>query len=169
MSLPRGFSTPKATLQHFIPIAGLSIIHKSLECVDVLEYPARFLLDLPLTTLVTIDLPKAGGEFIWITCPFPSPRQVGSCPVFDRMEILSLIYAAEIERALPRDMVAWYWQKCETPDFILNDEIVLEGIEPGSAKTWNLVSILEWYEMSIISLQIVEPFGIARHSKAEAA
>src|SRR5262245_8453858 len=76
---------------------------------EVLGFPIRWLLDLPLPTSLMCSLPHEGGLVLLATgsaAPVPS-----AVPAFVGPEILALALAAEHDRGTPATMAAWVAKK----------------------------------------------------------
>jgi hypothetical protein len=128
--------------------------HRDLE--EILQFPARFLLDLPRKTILTLRHQTVEFPVIWTTFSVKKPRPADRTIVFDREELLALISASEAEKTRPKDLSIWCWLKQENPEFVLNEEIALCGVRVEKQRHWELRRLLNLFNLDLISLEIVD-------------
>jgi len=126
----------------------------SIDKEEVLDFRARFLLDLPLSTSLVLRVPGFTEQIIWTTRVLEQPRLPSERIWFDREEVRALISASESERAWPGDLRVWCWMKRENPDFLLNLETAHSGAQPTTERNWNVGQILDWLELELVSITL---------------
>ncbi|MBN1654810.1 MAG: hypothetical protein JXA30_13645 [Deltaproteobacteria bacterium] len=142
---------------------------RSSEKREVLDFPARLLIDLPLETTLVLRVPAVAEDVVWTTRTLEEPRKISKSIVFDREEVLALIVASEAERTWPRDLVDWCWMKRECPDFFIDMATALCGAKPSDDRCWKVERILEWLDVDLVSITVSERFETENQSVARAA
>jgi hypothetical protein len=141
--------------------------HGDLE--EVLQFPARFLLDLPLKTVLTLRHQSVEAMVFWTTFSVEKPRSADPPIIFDKDELLALISASEAEKTWPKDLTIWCWLKQENPDFKLDQEIALCRARPDKRQHWDLRRLLNWFNLDLVSIEIVDSFNGRGESVRRAA
>jgi hypothetical protein len=136
---------------------------------EVLQFPARFLLDLPLKTILTLRHQNVEDMVLWTNFSLKKPRLTDPPIVFDKEELLALISASEAERTRPEDLTTWCWMKQETPNFILDEDIALGGTRPDRKQYWKLKQLLNWFNLDLVSIEIVDSIDQRGESVQRAA
>jgi hypothetical protein len=136
---------------------------------EVLQFPARFLLDLPLKTILTLRHQNVEDMVLWTNFSVKKPRLTDPPIVFDKEELLALISASEADRMRPEDLTTWCWMKQETPEFVLDEDIALGGTRLDRKQYWKLKQLLKWLNLSLTSVEIAESFDRRGESVQRAA
>jgi len=125
---------------------------------ELLDFPANFLIKLPIYTNITIMARGDDREVIWSTAPRDELAAPESDAVFDRSELAALIAAAESERSRQSDLIEWIAAKREDPGVRIDLETAMAGAARVAEQGWSLERLLRWYGFELVAVELVRTY-----------
>ena len=123
---------------------------------EILDFPAKYLIALPVSTVLTIGIPGSEENLIWSTAAREELAELDpDTTLFDRTELAALIIAAESERSRKSDLLDWIAAKKKDSGVRIDLETAMAGAAPVADQIWSLSRVLRWYGCELVGVELV--------------
>lgn len=128
------------------PLAGRLL---SPLAAEVLRFPARYLLELPLAPALALHVPGLDAA---VRISIDGDADEGELAL-DPDEWRALVVGVEADRVWPRDLAALLRRKASEPAYRVGALDALAGAQPDPRETWDLASVLDRLGAELLSVE----------------
>ena len=133
------------------PQSGLASGEQPRILVELLQFPARHLRELPVATRIHLQVAGWDTEIVLTSSAGPAPTEAIH---FDGDEVRALAIGVEAERLFAADFKGYCLLKLHDRSFRISAEHTLSGAMPAVTSAWSLERVLRALELEPRSAEL---------------